>query len=504
MMKYHKGFLPAFWVLLCIGAIPFTSRAQETGLTGAQYTEVVDAFDVGDPFDFHLSVQYEYSHSKSEVSRECYAGTCTESTISDYIYYEKVLESIETTHILDITGLIGIYHDLQLKVGLPIILQKSGSLKVHPDIAEADARRILYDPSSNSQIFNVPFTSADRSGIDYFVTGLEWGVLNQARNESWPDWNIFIEGLWGVGPIMKPAGHDAVNGDLGAVDDPGVSRGNLSIRGGSRLGKRFKYINPYFGFEFLIEFPKREAPYPYNNERVFDGQVNLKPPMKGYINFGLEIIPYEAPAKEQKFFIDLRFVGGYISEGRDYSPLFDALGTTQDPSLNFFKESDTYWAGKVGDTNFASDWNGWYGDGDALSWDATSGGYTDSRGRPYDPYAKETWTGLTDQENYGTFGGRFQVGFVTSKWFKIMAGVGIAYNQPHFITFTDECNSGTFERIGATDTNCTMGSYKNPDGSDGTSSFNPDYRVALDEPGNRFKLSSTLIISVFVHAVAMF
>ena len=497
-MKSHKG-LWSFWALICMGAIPFTASAQETGMTGAQYTEVVDAFDIGDPFDFHLSVEYQYSQSKSEVSRECYAGDCVDARIQDYIYYEKVLEAVETSHILDLNAMIGIYHDLQLKIGLPVILQKSGSLKAHPDISQAQAQGKLMDPSSGMPLFNVPFNSSDRSGIDYFVTGLEWGVLNQARNESWPDWNIYLDGLWGVGPIMKPAGHDDVNGDLGAVDDPGVSRGNLSIRGGTKLGKRFKYINPYFGFEFLFEFPQRDAPYPFNNEAVFDGQVNLKPPMKGFFTFGLEIIPYEAPAKQQKFFIDLRFIGGYISEGRDYSPLFDALGTTQDPSLNFFEGEPNFWQSKVGAADFASQWNGWYGDRQPLTWDPATGRYMDSHGQPYDPYSQETWTGLTDQENYGTFGGRFQVGFVTGKWFKIIAGVGVAYNQPHFITFTDECNSGTFEKFSDGSSNCTMGTH-----SSGTSSFNPDYRAVLDEPGNRFKLSSTLIIDVFVHAVAMF
>jgi|GEM_PF-2457749 len=498
LMKFLSFTISGFIVCAIVISWSSISVAQETGMTGAQFTEVVDAFDVGDPYDFHISVEYQYSWKKGEISRECYAGNCTEGAIHDYIYYEKLLESIEKTHVLNITALFGIYHDLHLKIGIPVYLQKSASLNIHPDTTQQHVQNALNDPSSGVPLFDVPFTSADRSGIDYFVTGLEWGVLNQARNEALPDWNIFIEGLWGVGPIMKPAG----NGK-GAVDDPGISRGNIGLRGGTKIGKRFKYINPYFGFEFLFEFPKREAPYPFGNEKVYDGQVDTKPPMKGFMQFGLEIIPYEAPAKNQKFFMDLRFVGGYISEGRDFSPLFDALGTTDDPSLNFFKGSPDFWESKVGRGDFATLWNQWYGNGDSLTWvgDQNNGHYEDSRG-VYDPYKRETWTGLTDQENYGTFGGKFQVGFVTSKWFKIIAGVGIEYNQPHFITFADECNSAVFEGAGS-DTNCIMGSI--PQGSQWTkSSFNPDYRVQLDEPGNRFKLSYTLVVSTWVNAVAMF
>lgn len=503
--KWKYLLLPAVTAAL---AFAFNARAQETGMTGAQYTEVVDAFDVDDPYDFHLSVSYEHTRKKSEVSRECMGSDCVDSRINDFIYYEKALESKDLWHTLRITALFGIFHDIHLKLELPIILQRSSSLKVHPDIETAQAERILRDPVTDEQIFNIPFTSTNRSGIDYFVTGLEWGILNQARNPSWPNWNIYIDGLWGVGKIMKPSGHtdDEKLGAEATGGDEGISRGNLALRVGTRIGKRFKYINPYFGFEALLEFPKREAPYPFGNSTVYDGQVNSKPPMRGTMHFGLEVIPWEKPATQQKFFIDLRFIGGYVSEGRDYSVLYDALGTSKDPSLNYFKGSEDFWEEEVGASDFASQWNMNYGDGDELQWDPAteSYDYRDS-GREYDYYKKETWTGLTDIENYGTFGGRFTLGFITGKWFKIMAGVGIAYNQPHFITFADQCNSGTFENKDSSwdpawgDSNCTMFSH-----GSGTSSFNPDYRAILDEPGNRFKISSTLIFDVFVHAVALF
>ena len=498
----HRKVLWAPLPLLLVLSSPLA--AQETGMTGAQYTEVVDAFDVGDPYDVSVSVQYQYTRSKSEVSRECLGTDCVESRINDFIYYEKALEALDLWHILDITGFFGIFHDLQLKVELPIILQHTTSIKKHGDIDQANLNRIMEDPVTGMPLFTVPFNSTGRSGIDYFATGLEWGILNQARNESWPDWNIWLDGVWGVGKIMKPSGHSG-DDEFGAEatgGNAGVSRGNLGIRGGSKLGKRFKYINPYFGFEFLVEFPKREAPYPFGNAVVYDGQVNLKPPMRGMMHFGLEIIPYEVPAKQQKFFIDLRFIGGYVSEGRDYSVLFDALGSSNDPSLNYFKGSPDFWDDEVGASDFASQWNTNYGDEEELQWNnaTQSYDYRDS-GRAYSPTKQETWTGLTDIENYGTFGGRFTFGFITGKWFKIMAGLGIAYQQPHFITFADQCNSGTFEsNEDGTRSNCTM--FSNTEW--GESSFNPDYRAVVDEPGNRFKLSSTLVFDVFVNAVAMF
>ncbi|MFH1438760.1 MAG: hypothetical protein ABIJ56_23825, partial [Pseudomonadota bacterium] len=437
--------------------------------------------------------------TNSEVSRECGAESCVDSTITDYMYYEKVLQAKEITHFLNITGLFGIYHDLHLKLELPVVLQRTNKLSVHEDIDEATAKELLKDPDGNP-MFNIPFTSADRSGIDYFVTGLEWGIMNQSRNESHPDWNIYIEGLWGVGAIMKPAGSTDIDGDLG-YGDPGISRGNLSLRGGTRMSKRFKYINPYFGFEFLFEFPQREAPYPYNNATVYDGQVNVMPPMRGYIHFGMEVIPWEKPARQQKLFFDLMFIGGYVSEGRDFSVLSDALGTSNNPYLNYYKGSPDWWENKVGTEHFIDTWNQNYGPGDQLCWNDVTGYYEECGrgGEEYDWYGKEHWTGLTDQENYGTFGGRFTIGFITSKWFKIMAGVQVRYNQPHFITFADQCNSGSYEEYADGSSNCVIGGH-----SSGVSSYNPDYRAILDEMGNRFKISSTIMVNVFVNAVAMF
>ena len=80
-----------------------------------------------------------------------------------------------------------------------------------------------------------------------------------------------------------------------------------------------------------------------------------------------------------------------------------------------------------------------------------------------------------------------------------MAGVQVRYNQPHFITFADQCNSGSYEEYDDGSSNCVIGGH-----SSGVSSYNPDYRAILDETGNRFKISSTIMVNVFVNAVAMF
>src|SRR5690606_23237230 len=63
------------------------------------------------------------------------------------------------------------------------------------------------------------------------------------------------------------------------------------------------------------------------------GYINQRPPIQGRLTAGMAIVPWEDRQQWQRFTIDLRFTGDYISEGRDFSPLFDALGTSQNPYL---------------------------------------------------------------------------------------------------------------------------------------------------------------------------
>ncbi len=48
---------------------------------------------------------------------------------------------------------------------------------------------------------------------------------------------------------------------------------------------------------------------------------------------GLNVIPWEVRDQFQRVTIDFRFTGAYRSEGRDYSELFDALGSSDALSI---------------------------------------------------------------------------------------------------------------------------------------------------------------------------
>ncbi len=446
----------------------------------AEFTEVIDAFDEGDPFDLSIIIGYSRTLSMANITRECALESVdptadhppryvhcpnilTNPLDQDFLTTVDVLRWVEVRHVLDIEVLVGLYHDLNLKFGLPIVISHTNELNLAKGVDVAAAQRILVDDATGEYLFHAPFKSAERSGIDKIVVGLEWGIFNQERDETKPTWTLFAEGLFSVGKLIKPRGKykDMDDPTAGWVEagtgKSGVSDGVHQLHVGTRISKRFKFVDPYFGFEALIGFPKREADWP--NMDDYPGQINLNPPIVGTVQFGTEIVPWEVKAKDQKFYIDLRLLLSYHSEGKEMTPLYDALGTSEDSGLTYASHPE-----------FAQ------------------------------TFPNYRWTGITDVENYGVFGATLSLGFVTSKWFKIHAGVSFHHQQEHFLTFNDECNSANFVEDGPGSTNCDW----EPGDMGDEKSFNPDYRRAIDAVGNRFRIEESTMFDVFVRATAMF
>jgi hypothetical protein len=91
------------------------------------------------------------------------------------------------------------------------------------------------------------------------------------------------------------------------------------------------FIEPYAALDILAEFPLRSTTF-----RYFDtpyGQLASFPPITSSLVVGAEIIPWENRETWQRHAIDLRLRGTYRSQGRDYSPLYDALGSSTSRAL---------------------------------------------------------------------------------------------------------------------------------------------------------------------------
>ncbi len=337
----------------------------------------------------------------------------------------------------------------------------------------------LQDPSGGS-LFSLPFTSPTRSGIDYFSVGLDWAVTNQQRDWTKPTWLIGLEGRFGVGDplhacsvsngstVCPDPANTATNGP--AVNDParspGVSRAMYGINARTVISRRYGYVEPYTGLEALIEIPRSDSDM---GSAVNPGNINgalvSLPPVTGTFTLGVEVIPWERREAFQRFVINLHVQGIYSSPGRDYTELFDALGSSTAISLRT----------------------------------PNPGGYISGAGggSVADPNAQKVYfTGITDQSAYGAINLQGSATLMAGEYVKFSVGGGVRFNQSHVITAANPCNPGVTSTV-ATAGPCILN-------GETTGIPDPNYHAIIDTPGRRFSVDNTVIGNFNVTATLMF
>lgn len=430
--------------------------------TANEFTDVIDAFDteIGDPWDVNLRVGYERFYKGGVIRRETYSPQEGELHNWDYFAYRDMYKFKQVTHILNLDLDLGIYKDVALKVRFPLILNDTRELTAHKHYSESPTG-VGVNPEYSDVLFPLPFKSPDRSGLDYFAVGLWWGILAQERDDTKPDWTVYVEGRFAVGDKLQAACRTA--GDTSCDDRKdqgenwyrtkgGISRGVNEIAFGTRLSRRYGLFDPYFGFEALLGWPQEGTAFKITDNSA--GQINNMPPIVGTLSFGLELVPWEVVEDYRKFSIGIGGVGKYHSEGREHTPLFDALGMSP-----YFNNQDYV------------DFNG-NGENDG--------------GEEEQATEDGIWTGMTDVENYATFYGTLFAMIQPAKYVKFKLGVNVGHETEHFITKTDQCPADQMI-------------------SDGTCAiYNWGHRPEIDSPGRRFRLEKTVMWSLFIDAIAMF
>jgi hypothetical protein len=210
----------------------------------------------------------------------------------------------------------------------------------------------------------------------------------------------------------------------------------------------------------------------------FQGALVNHPPLVGTFLMGLEVIPWEHREQFQRLIGDLRVAGTYHSPGREYSELFDALGSSQAPSLRT-PNPGAYHLGTYTDANGKQ-----------------------QSGSVADPSAQKAYfTGITDQQAYGSIGSSGSATWQAGKYIKFNAGIGLTFNQTHLITSADSCNPNLNGDVNA------AGPCTKPNASGGSTTTglpNPNHRDAIDLPGRRFTADDTTIVDLWLNGVVMF
>jgi hypothetical protein len=237
-----------------------------------------------------------------------------------------------------------------------------------------------------------------------------------------------------------------------------------TVIGKSVWSRRFGYVEPYSGFTAQAEFPQAGSDFgkwnPQNN-------LERTPPLLGSFFLGLEVIPYERRDEFQRLSADFRFTGTYHSPGRDYSELFDALGSSQAASLRTPNPA-AYTAGPNGKS-------------------------------VADPNIEKVYfSGITEEQAYGSFKVSASATWQAGEYIKFTLGSALGYTQPHLVTAADTCNpnfTASADQAGP----CT-----NPSNGSAQGVPNPDHRDIIDLPGHRFSVDDTTTVDLWVMGVVMF
>jgi hypothetical protein len=472
MIRLELGIAGGLLLLCAAGTAradePVGAREPHLMSETAQITSVVDAFDDDDPFDLNLVVGFTQSWKAAKIRRETQLPQPGLASGGFIPATENIASYKGSESTLLVGADIGIYKDLALIFRVPLILSWSQSLG-DLDGSSAVAPQLLSDPMGTA-LFPVPFNSPTRSGVDYISGGIDWAIYNQQRDSTKPTWVIGIEGQLSVGSVLHACNANATiecpdpqhPNDPTLNRKPGISPGFDRLIARSVWSRRFGYVEPYAGFDFTAQFAQARSDFGTYNP---PNDLERNPPLLGSFMLGMEVIPYERREAYQRFSADFRFKGTYQSPGRDYSELFDALGSSSSSYLRT--------------PNPAA---------------YMSGGGTTSVAKT--GTEQVYFTGVTEEQAFGSFMLSASATWQAGEYIKFTAGSSFTYAQPHLVTAADTCTPNNSDRGAA-------GPCAVP-GGPVLGSPNPDHHDIIDLPGHRFSVDDTTIVDLWVMGVVMF
>lgn len=471
-----------------------------------EVVNVIDAFDDGDAFDLNISLGFDYASKSARIMRETPIAAPGLTTGGYTSHYLNVAAYSETTARLSPRLDIGLYKDIALHVTLPIILSNARKLTAI-DGKTPNAEALAGAPGE--RLFGVPFDGPTRSGLEHIAVGLDFNILNQARDRTKPTWLFGFEGRFSAGTPMHACNPKAANGQVqcatpgdvnrngktdNAFDDAdtkersaGVTRGTVGLELHTLMSKRMKYIEPYGGFSALFEFQQSSSDYGITD--LAQTIVN-HPPLRGTMTLGMMIMPWENREKFGRLTFDVRLAGTYTSEGRDYSELFDALGSSSAASLR-----QPQWSSYQANPAF------------------TSGACTDNNPMTacvprsiIDQGSSKTFvTGLTDVSAHGSYRISGSATWQVNEYVKFQFGLGFRHDQGHAITADAPCNP-SFK--GESDALEKGGTCHTGDEGQGTITAtgvpNPNYRPTINSVGRRYWVDGSNTFDLFASGVVMF
>lgn len=319
--------------------------AASTG-SSAELTRVASSFEEKDPFGMFLDFSFDWLSDQATIVREWYQDGALQDV--NELHYSK----FETKLGIDVN--LGIYKDVELHVGVPIVFAQDREWTFDRNTDESNTtiyRNCTLDPAGTScanpaaggdgRLFEVP-ASSFRGGLGDFTFGLAWNPLVQKKDPAYPTWTLRFNYTAPTATVLNPSVPTSISrrGNIGEK----VHRYTFSTAVSRRLNR---YFEPYFQLHYTLPW---RAPGSYSNcddpspDRLghplncgrnvwVRDQTGIQPAHTGGALFGTEMTVFEREDRFQRLAIDLRAFVNYTSAGRYYNEMSDLFGkllTTSD------------------------------------------------------------------------------------------------------------------------------------------------------------------------------
>jgi hypothetical protein len=434
---------------LCSGSALASAQDEPLLSAPSEFTDVMDGFDGADPLDIQARIEFRSTFSSGTVQREVIDDTTDDA--SNEGRYRDVLDHSGVRNELQLGLEIGVWRDLMVFVGLPIVLSDDQELSLPDsgtcdDDAEGSACSILEElpndalPDMNQEqpLFEVNprVVSEQRSGLPRVELGVAFGLFNQYRGD---------DATWVLrAAFALPTGGTKTACTVGVKCTPGLSDGSLWLTLESRWSRRYRYVEPLLGISHRFGWVTL-------GEKAFSSQISRGAdslPTTTEASAGAAIVPWEDRMRHQRFSIEILGRAAYISKGRGMSVLFDALGTSMHSQLN----------------------------------------------PDLDEAAEEgRFTGVTTIGAHGRLGVDLMLVMKAARYVRFSLGTELGVLTDHLLTGAEDCS--------ASDSRDETTMFASPCAA---TRISPLYRPVIDAPGQRFRLTDAMTVGLIARAQGQF
>jgi hypothetical protein len=347
-----------------LGAIAVATFAALVGPAGAaEMTRVASRGEPGNPFDLHVSLRWDRSQERAQITRES-AGAEDE----DELRYTRTVNAVVPR------VAIAIAEDLEIHFEWPYVLgddrewryglrgsAPSGGVPGYESTIEnntVDANGLpltCFDTNGDGApntcaLFPVaPTTTIYHGGRGGDLKGgLAWGIFNDRKDKTKPYWLVGLDVTFPTAARWDPGadrgtdwsspnnvpGHSGPFGEkvwkwdlytvlsrrLGAIDPYVKAHATLMTESSST------YSNCEHAAEFAAAGQMNAAAVANCADPAWSDDAGARLPWKAGVTVGTELVPWEDEAAEQRVALDVRLFGDYTSSQRFYNELTDASG----------------------------------------------------------------------------------------------------------------------------------------------------------------------------------